>query len=402
VTFVITQPCIDTTDQSCVEVCPVDCIHFEEGADRMLYINPVECIDCGACQPACPVSAIFPDNEVPADQQAFTPINELWYSDPAAARAQVQGLAGGAAAPAAVSAAGAPSAEAATDAEAATTAPAAAAPAAAPATPPAKPAAATVQVPAAPLSLHAVSTLPPHLSPFSLIMLTGFLASMFVVFVLPGPVAVTLDGIDLAIREGKQFNITWGGQIAIGVLLGLPLALFFLGAFLTREMKALGSFSAHGARRASTWRWQGAGWRRSEEMRGFTLQQAVADIARDRYRFPNAAHPELRTHVNLPAPSMALEFGAGGGEKVFPDILVVTYPGNRPTMVVQVETRETLTREQAEYVWARLESEQAPLDLYVPAGLAARAKDYAKAAGIKHVRVRTWRWQPTGLTVREV
>ena len=105
VTFVITQPCIDTTDQSCVEVCPVDCIHFEEGADRMLYINPVECIDCGACQPACPVSAIFPDNEVPDDQQAYTPINELWYSDPAAARAQVQGLAGGTAAPAPAAAA---------------------------------------------------------------------------------------------------------------------------------------------------------------------------------------------------------------------------------------------------------------------------------------------------------
>ena len=86
VTFVITQPCIDTTDQSCVEVCPVDCIHFEEGSDRMLYISPVECIDCGACQPACPVTAIFPDTEVPEDQAPFTAINELWYSDPAAAR----------------------------------------------------------------------------------------------------------------------------------------------------------------------------------------------------------------------------------------------------------------------------------------------------------------------------
>jgi ferredoxin len=375
VTFVITQPCIDTTDQSCVEVCPVDCIHFEEGADRMLYINPVECIDCGACQPACPVSAIFPDNEVPADQAGFTPINELWYSDPAAARAQVQGLAGGEAAPAAAAAATTAPAEGASDGAESTpaAAPAAAAPAAA--APAEKPAAATVQVPAAPLSLHAASTLPPHLSPFALIMLAGFLASMYVVFVLPGPVAFTLDGVDLAWREGKQFNITWGGQIGVGVLLGLPLAFFFLGGFVTHELKAMSSFSAHGARRTSTWRWQGASWRRSEEMRGFTLQQAVADIARDRYAFPSPAQPGLKTHVNLPAPSMALEFGAGGGEKVFPDILVVTQPGNRPAMVVQVETRETLTREQAEYVWARLENEQAPLDLYVPAGLAARAKD---------------------------
>lgn len=52
------DPCIGTTDQACVSVCPVDCIHFDEGTDKMLYINPAECIDCGACQPACPVSAI--------------------------------------------------------------------------------------------------------------------------------------------------------------------------------------------------------------------------------------------------------------------------------------------------------------------------------------------------------
>ena len=109
-TFVITQPCIDTTDQSCVEVCPVDCIHFEEGSDRMLYISPVECIDCGACQPACPVTAIFPDTEVPEDQAAFTIINELWYTDPAGARAQVEALFGGAAvaAPAAAAPAAVP------------------------------------------------------------------------------------------------------------------------------------------------------------------------------------------------------------------------------------------------------------------------------------------------------
>jgi ferredoxin len=101
VTFVITQPCIDTTDQACVEVCPVDCIHFEEGTDRMLYINPLECIDCGACQPACPVSAIFPSADVPADQARFTAINELWYSDPGSARGQVAGVPASAAAPAA-------------------------------------------------------------------------------------------------------------------------------------------------------------------------------------------------------------------------------------------------------------------------------------------------------------
>jgi len=134
-------------------------------------------------------------------------------------------------------------------------------------------------------------------------------------------------------------------------------------------------------------------------MRRFSLEKAVHRIARDRYGFPSSAHPELRTHVNLPSPAMALEFS---GEKVYPDIVVVAGPGNKPAMVVQVETRETLTREQAMYVWSRLENEQAPLDIYVPAGLAARAKDYARSAGIKHVRFRTWRWQPFGLVVREV
>ena len=84
-------------DKACVEVCPVDCIHFEEGSDKMLFIDPAECIDCGACQPACPVSAIFPEDDVPGDQASFININSLWYSDPAAARAQV----GGGAAPAA-------------------------------------------------------------------------------------------------------------------------------------------------------------------------------------------------------------------------------------------------------------------------------------------------------------
>ena len=88
-TYVITQPCIDTTDQSCVDVCPVDCIHWEEGSDKILYIDPDECIDCGACEPACPVSAIFAEDDVPDDQKHFIEINKLWYSDKDAARAKV-------------------------------------------------------------------------------------------------------------------------------------------------------------------------------------------------------------------------------------------------------------------------------------------------------------------------
>jgi len=92
-TYVITTPCIDVQDQACVEVCPVDCIHFDEGEDKILYINPDECIDCGACEPACPVTAIYAEDDTPADQEAFKEINVLWYSDKAAARAKVDALA---------------------------------------------------------------------------------------------------------------------------------------------------------------------------------------------------------------------------------------------------------------------------------------------------------------------
>ena len=91
-TYVITTPCIDVQDQACVEVCPVDCIHFDEGEDRMLYINPDECIDCGACEPACPVTAIFAEDDVPADQSAFKVINVDWYSDKASVRAKVAAI----------------------------------------------------------------------------------------------------------------------------------------------------------------------------------------------------------------------------------------------------------------------------------------------------------------------
>lgn len=143
-TFVITDPCIDTMDQACVSVCPVDCIHFDEGADRMLYINPAECIDCGACQPACPVSAIFPEGDVPEAQTKYIDINSLWFEDPAAARAQIGGapaaapVAAAVSAPAAAEAAEAPAASDGGAEPAASTAEAQA-PAAAAAPPPAPP-----------------------------------------------------------------------------------------------------------------------------------------------------------------------------------------------------------------------------------------------------------------------
>ena len=88
-TYIIAEPCIDLLDQSCVSVCPVDCIHFEEGVDRMLFIDPDECIDCGACEPECPVSAIFPEDSVPAEHTSYIEVNALWFKDKDAARAKV-------------------------------------------------------------------------------------------------------------------------------------------------------------------------------------------------------------------------------------------------------------------------------------------------------------------------
>jgi NAD-dependent dihydropyrimidine dehydrogenase PreA subunit len=91
-TYVITEPCIDVLDKSCVEVCPVDCIHNDEGEDRMLYIDPDECIDCGACEPACPVTAIFAEDDVPDGMKEYTALNAQWYKDKAAVRAKVNQL----------------------------------------------------------------------------------------------------------------------------------------------------------------------------------------------------------------------------------------------------------------------------------------------------------------------
>jgi ferredoxin len=87
-TFVITDACIDVKDQSCVEVCPVDCIHTDE-VDRILYIEPAECIDCAVCVSACPVGAIFADDDTPPESADFLGINALWFKDKEAARKKV-------------------------------------------------------------------------------------------------------------------------------------------------------------------------------------------------------------------------------------------------------------------------------------------------------------------------
>ena len=78
--YYITETCIDVKDKACVEVCPVDCIHPIDGGDEpMLYIDPDECIDCGACEPECPVEAIFAEEDVPDDQSRFVEINTKYF-----------------------------------------------------------------------------------------------------------------------------------------------------------------------------------------------------------------------------------------------------------------------------------------------------------------------------------
>jgi len=76
-TYVIVEACIGVKDRACVDVCPVDCIY--EGED-MLYIHPDECIDCGACEPECPVTAIFPEEDVPPEMVSYIEKNKAVFN----------------------------------------------------------------------------------------------------------------------------------------------------------------------------------------------------------------------------------------------------------------------------------------------------------------------------------
>jgi ferredoxin len=82
--YVIAEPCIGTKDTACVDACPVDCIHPKKddpkhATEEMLYIDPVECIDCGACVPVCPVSAIFALDDLPEKWKDFTERNAKYF-----------------------------------------------------------------------------------------------------------------------------------------------------------------------------------------------------------------------------------------------------------------------------------------------------------------------------------
>lgn len=79
--YIICQPCVGVKDKACVEVCPVDCIKGKE-EDKQLYINPDECIDCGACEPVCPVTAIFIEEEVPDKWKDDIAKNKNYFKSP--------------------------------------------------------------------------------------------------------------------------------------------------------------------------------------------------------------------------------------------------------------------------------------------------------------------------------
>jgi ferredoxin len=79
VPYIIAEPCINVKDRACVDVCPVDCIYED---DKMLYIHPDECIDCGACEPECPVTAIFPEEDTPEQWKSYIALNRDIFKGP--------------------------------------------------------------------------------------------------------------------------------------------------------------------------------------------------------------------------------------------------------------------------------------------------------------------------------
>ncbi|MBX2812411.1 MAG: ferredoxin family protein [Myxococcales bacterium] len=94
--YVITEPCVGTCDGACTDVCPVDCIHGPVSLDELartskearieavkgqqLYINPEECIHCGACAPECPVQAIYDEDELPEKWESYRQLNTEYFN----------------------------------------------------------------------------------------------------------------------------------------------------------------------------------------------------------------------------------------------------------------------------------------------------------------------------------
>lgn len=76
-TYVITENCIDNMDKSCMDECPVDCIKVGK---NMLFIDPDDCVDCGACLPACPVDAIYYEDDLPESLAHYKDINKQFFN----------------------------------------------------------------------------------------------------------------------------------------------------------------------------------------------------------------------------------------------------------------------------------------------------------------------------------
>ncbi|MBD0841727.1 MULTISPECIES: ferredoxin [unclassified Streptomyces] len=76
--YVIAQPCVDLKDKACIDECPVDCIY--EGP-RKMYINPDECVDCGACEPVCPVESIFFEDDLPGEWSDFRTADAEFFAE---------------------------------------------------------------------------------------------------------------------------------------------------------------------------------------------------------------------------------------------------------------------------------------------------------------------------------
>ncbi|MFN8509150.1 MAG: ferredoxin [Deinococcaceae bacterium] len=75
---IITSACMGVKDQACTEVCPVECIY---DAGDQFVIHPDDCIDCGACVPACPVSAIFPEEDLPEEHKDAIEKNKTFFAE---------------------------------------------------------------------------------------------------------------------------------------------------------------------------------------------------------------------------------------------------------------------------------------------------------------------------------
>jgi NAD-dependent dihydropyrimidine dehydrogenase PreA subunit len=77
--YFIAEPCIGVKDGACIDVCPVDCI-YTTAEDEQMFIQPDECIDCAACEPVCPVSAIFAEDQLPEKWKAFAAKNRNYFT----------------------------------------------------------------------------------------------------------------------------------------------------------------------------------------------------------------------------------------------------------------------------------------------------------------------------------